>query len=223
MRDEKRFGVRLHVWGELACFTRPEMKVERVSYDVITPSAARGILEAIYWKPQIRWVVNRLHVMRPIRFTSLRRNEVGAKISASSAASAMKAGKGNIGLYVEAERQQRAALLLRDVAYVIEAHFEIISGEANEGKHLDQFNRRARMGQCFTRPVLGCREFAADFELMEGDALPPVDQSLIGEKDLGWMLHDIDFKNGRQARFFHAIMRDGVIDVPPLSSAEVRS
>jgi CRISPR-associated protein Cas5d len=218
------FGIKLHCWGDLACFTRPEMKVERVSYDVITPSAARGVVEAIYWKPEIRWVIDRLHVLNPIRFTSMRRNEVGAKISATTAASAMRAGRGNLGLYVEAERQQRAALMLRDVAYVIEAHFEIVGGEANEAKHLDQFNRRARAGQCFTRPYLGTRECAAHFDLIEKDAqTPPVHPSLLGgpPRDLGWMLHDIDFKNDRQPRFFHA-MTDGVIDVPPFDGAEVR-
>jgi len=217
------YGIKILAWGELACFTRAEMKVERVSYDVITPSAARGVVEAIYWKPEIRWVVDRVRVLRPIRFTSMRRNEVGAKISATTAASAMRSGRGNLGLYIEAERQQRATLLLRDVAYVIEAHFEIVGGEANAAKHLDQFNRRARAGQCFTRPYLGTRECAADFEVIEqGDPLPDPDPSLRGERDLGWMLHDIDFKNGRQPRFFHAVMVDGVIDVPPFDSAGVR-
>jgi CRISPR-associated protein Cas5d len=131
-----------------------------------------------------------------------------------------------LGLYVEAERQQRAALMLRDVAYVIEAHFEIRGGEGNEAKHLDQFNRRARAGQCFTRPYLGTRECAADFALIEDDAeLPPVDPSLVDgrERNLGWMLHDIDFANGRQPRFFEAKMTDGVIDVPPFHTAEVRA
>jgi CRISPR-associated protein Cas5d len=215
------FGVRLHCWGKLACFTRPEMKVERVTYEVITPSAARGIVEAIYWKPEVRWVIDRLRVLKPIRFSSIRRNEVGRKASAKSAANAMEAGKGVLGLFIEAERQQRAALLLRDVGYVIEAHFEILSGEPNVAKHLDAFNRRARAGKCFTRPYLGCREFTADFELLEEHALAPTpDASLVGIRDLGWMLHDIDFKNGRQPRFFHAIMHDGVIEVPPLPIAE---
>jgi CRISPR-associated protein Cas5d len=217
------YGIRLHVWSTFALFTRPEMKVERVSYDSITPSAARGVIEAIYWKPEIRWVIDRLHVFNPIRFTSLRRNEIGAKISANTATTAMRAGRGNLGLYVEEERQQRAALLLRDVSYGIEAHFEIVAGEPNEAKHLDSFNRRARTGQCFTRPYLGCREFAADFELIENDAaMPTVDASLRGTHDFGWMLHDIDYKNQRQPRFFRAVMADGVIDVPPFESAEVR-
>jgi len=217
------FGIKLHCWGDLACFTRPEMKVERVSYDVITPSAARAIVEAIYWKPEIRWVIDRLHVLNPISFTSIRRNEVGAKISANTAATAMRTGHGNLGMYIEVERQQRAALVLRDVAYVIEAHFEIIAGEPNEAKHVDTFNRRARAGQCFTRPYLGCREFAADFELIENDAeMPATDPILAGARDLGWMLHDIDFKNDRQARFFHATMTDGIIGAPRFDGEEVR-
>lgn len=217
------FGVRLHVWGELACFTRPEMKVERVSYDVMTPSAARGIIEAIYWKPEIRWVIDRIRVLKPIRFTSLRRNEVGGKASAAAAEKAMRSGRGNLGIYVDDhdQRQQRATLLLRDVAYVIEAHFEITSGDQNDGKHLDIFNRRARNGQCFTRPYFGCREFDAHFELIEqGADLPAFDAALSGPHDLGWMLHDIDFANGGEPRFFHAVMNDGVIDVPQLSVGE---
>lgn len=219
------FGVRLHIWGDLACFTRPEMKVERVSYDVITPSAARGILEAIYWKPEIRWCIDRLHVLKPIRFASMRRNEVGKKISAKTAETAMNAGRGKLGMYIEDARQPRATLLLRDVSYVIEAHFQIVGGEPNEAKHLDQFNRRARAGQCFTRPYLGTRECAADFALIDdGAPNPQIDPSFIDgtPRDLGWMLHDVDFANDREPRFFRAWMKDGVIDVPPFDSAEVR-
>jgi CRISPR-associated protein Cas5d len=198
------------------------MKVERVSYDAITPSAARGILEAIYWKPEIRWIVNRVTVLRPIRFTSVRRNEVKDKISAVTATKVMKAGTGELGIAASDSdmRQQRAALLLRDVSYVIEAHFEIVSGPANVAKHLDQFHRRARRGACFTRPYLGCREFAAHFALLEGETpVPEPHESLRGERDLGWMLHDIDFAHDRQARFFRALMLDGVIEVPQLSEA----
>lgn len=212
-------GVKLHCWGDWACFTRPEMKVERVSYDVITPSAARGIIEAIYWKPEIRWIVDRLTVLNPIRFSSLRRNELGSKISSKMAKQAMKSGIGALGTYIEEDRQQRAALLLRDVAYMIEAHFEIVGGETNPAKHLDQFNRRAREGQCHVRPVFGCREFAADFALIESvENCPQVHPSLKGERDLGWMLQDIDFKNGRRPIFFHATMRDGIVDVPRLKA-----
>ena len=207
--------VRLHVWGPDACFTRPEMKVERVSYDVMTPSAARGILEAIHWKPAIRWVVTRIHVLWPIKFQSVRRNEVGAKVPAGSVRSAMKTGEPHrLGLRVDEERQQRATIALRDVAYVIEARFERTAkwgSDDSEGKHLDMFNRRARSGQCFHRPCLGVREFAADFALVEGE-MPP--STLVErERDFGWMLHDIDFANGRTSRFFRARMVDGVIDV----------
>ena len=232
-------GIRLHVWGELACFTRPEMKVERVSYDVMTPSAARGVIEAIYWKPEIRWVIDRLHVLRPIRFTSLRRNEVASKIPAKGKAgvgAAMKAGKGRLNLVVEDDRQQRAATVLRDVGYVIEAHFEIVDGEANPGKHLDQFNRRARAGQCFHRPYLGCREFPAHFALVEEPDDPMPASELAADdrdRDLGYMLHDIayapagdgkkspyDVVESNQGRrltatpqFFRAHLSDGVLDV----------
>ena len=214
--------VQIECWGEWACFTRPEMKVERVSYDVITPSAARGILEAIYWKPEIRWVVDRLTVLRPIRFASVRRNEVKDKISHVTASRVMAALNGELGIAVNDGdmRQQRAALLLRDVAYIIEAHFNIVGGPDNPAKHLEQFERRARRGACYTRPYLGCREFAAHFRLLGPDEpAPTVDPALAGERELGWMLLDIDFANDKQARFFRVVMRNGVIDVPPLSEA----
>lgn len=224
------YGIRLEVWGSYACFTRPEMKVERVSYDVITPSAARAILEAIYWKPQIRWHVRRLHVLAPIQFTNIRRNEVASKISARTAATAMKAGTGNLGLYIEEDRQQRAALVLKDVRYGIEADFEVLdprfekNGPAmapNEvaGKHLDMFRRRAAAGQYFHHPYLGCREFAADFALAD-DGFSRT-SPLTGEKELGYMLHDIDFDRDRTPRFFRATLRDGVLDVPPWSAARI--
>ncbi|MFN3854210.1 MAG: type I-C CRISPR-associated protein Cas5c [Phreatobacter sp.] len=213
------YGIRLHVWGERACFTRPEMKVERVSYDVMTPSAARGILEAIHWKPAIRWVIDRIHVLRPIRFQSFRRNEVGAKASAATATTAMRAGTtAGLGLVVEDNRQQRATLFLIDVAYVIEAHFEMTGKagpEDSEAKHLAMFNRRAAAGQCFHRPCLGTRECAADFALIApGEPLP---DSLLPQeqrnRDLGWMLHDIDFADNATSRFFPARLTDGVLDV----------
>lgn len=213
-------GVRLLVRGERACFTRPEMKVERVSYDVMTPSAARGVLEAVYWKPAIRWEVERIRVLRPIRFETLRRNEVGHKIPAALAERAMGRGRADLALLVEDDRQQRASVLLRDVAYVIEARFELTARagpDETPGKHLDCFNRRARKGRCFHQPYLGCREFPAAFELVEGEP-PRPDDSLLGERDLGWMLHDIDFADGMTPRFFRAVMRDGVVEVPPLGA-----
>ena len=221
------YGVKLHVWGDRACFTRPEMKVERVSYDVITPSAARGILEAIHWKPAIRWAVDRIHVLKPIRFETLRRNELGSKIPAGSALQSMKRGDSrNLHAFIEDDRQQRSATLLRDVAYVIEAHFELTGApETGEtaAKHLSMFNRRAAAGQCFMRPYLGTREFAADFELVT-DTMPvstlPTDQR---DRDLGWMLHDIDYTDSMTPRFFRARLRDGIVEVPSLNAPEVRA
>ena len=222
------YGIKLKVWGDRACFTRPEMKVERVSYDVITPSAARGILDAIHWKPAIRWRIDAITVLRPIQFESIRRNEVGTKISSTNVKKAMKAGSTD-GLvsFVDRDRQQRASTILRDVAYIIEAHFDLTKraeSTDNEGKHLDIFNRRARTGQFFHAPCFGVREFPANFELIEGDGEAPLpDESLMGEKDLGWMLHDLDYDRDYEPLFFRAKMVDGVIKVPPLISAEVKA
>ena len=206
------YGVKLKVWGEYACFTRPEMKVERVSYDVMTPAAARGILEAVHWKPAIRWIVDRIHVLKPVRFENIRKNEVASKISADNAKKAMTSGDlSGLHLNVDDKRQQRATLALRDVGYVIEAHFEMTekAGSDTPAKHYDIFRRRAQKGQCFHRPSLGLREFTADFDWVE-EALP---SDLVGRQDLGWMLYDIDFADSRTPQFFHAEMVDGVIDV----------
>lgn len=225
------YGIKLHIWGDYACFTRPEMKVERVSYDVITPSAARGVIEAIHWKPAIRWVVDNIHVLKPVRFESIRRNEVASKISANKIKTAMR-NQSTQGLYLVAddstERQQRASTILRDVAYIIEAHFELTdlaTEEDNEGKHLDIFNRRARKGQCFQQPCMGVREFAAYFALIEPEE-PLPESALTPEqknRDLGWMLHDIDFANGMMPRFFKAELKGGVITVPNFYSDEVKA
>jgi CRISPR-associated protein Cas5d len=233
------YGITLRISGEYALFTRPEMKVERVSYDVITPSAARGVLEAIYWKPQIRWVIDRIHVLNPVRFTTVRRNEIAARASAATAKSAMKSGSGNVGLFIEEERQQRASMVLRDVDYVIEAHFEILdsrfekdgpamAGNEVAGKHLDMFNRRARAGQCFQQPYFGCREFPVRFELIEDGCIPSTKLSAVeATRDLGFMLHDLEFQQDRTSkavkkatpRFFRAEMKDGIIHVPPFHTA----
>lgn len=213
------YGVRLHVWGERACFTRPEMKVERVSYDVMTPTAARGILEAIHWKPAIRWTIDRIHVLKPIRFQSFRRNEVGAKANATAAERAMRRGDiEGLGLIVEDNRQQRATTLLVDVAYVIEAHFDLTGkAEADDtpAKHISMFNRRAAAGQCFHRPCLGTREFVADFALIAEDAPLPASELPDDQKnrDLGWMLYDIDFAHDAASTFFRARLEDGVLEV----------
>ena len=233
------YGVKLHVWGERACFTRPEMKVERMSYDVMTPSAARGILEAVHWKPAIQWVIDAIHVLKPIRFQSIRRNEVAGVIPKNSVHSAMKAGMvHDLRMDAAENRQQRAATVLVDVAYVIEAHFDL-TDRAEEGdtpaKHLSMFKRRASQGQCFHQPCFGTREFPAHFALVDGD-LPsselPDDQR---DRDLGWML--LDMRHDRKSRignqhsctphclplFFRAALRGGVVAVPPPDSVEVRS
>ena len=212
-------GIKLHVWGDYACFTRPEMKVERVSYDVMTPAAARGIVEAIHWKPAISWVIDRVHVLRPIQFQTFRRNEVGSKIPAQKARTAMaRDSLEGLGLAVDDDRQQRATIALVKVAYIIEAHFDVTAKATDEdtpAKHLEMFKRRAAKGQCFHRPCLGCREFAADFELVE-EALPPSslpeDQKT---RDLGWMHYDLTFSPGKTPvpMFFRARLEGGVIDV----------
>lgn len=202
------YGIKLKVRGEYALFTRPEMKVERVSYDVMTPSAARGILEAIYWKPEFSWVVDRIHVLKPIRFKNIRRNEVSNK--ATVRATTMRGGEQQpVCQYIEEDRQQRASMVLQDVAYVIEAHFKTTGKEEdNPGKHLAMFERRARKGQCFHRPYLGCREFPADFDWCD----TPSPSVLTGQRDLGFMLHDIDFAAGMVPHFFRAVLENGVMD-----------
>jgi len=219
------YGVKLRVWGDYACFSRPEMKVERVSYDVMTPSAARGILEAIHWKPAIRWVVDRIRVLRPIRFDNVRRNEVKSKISKPNPTTVMREKKPLFYLVDDGDnRQQRASTLLRDVEYVIEAHFELTEKAGlgdNEGKHLDIFNRRARAGQFFHQPCLGCREFPAFFELLDGDV--PVSCYKGKTKELGYMLLDIDFVHEMKPLFFKVVMENGVITPPVPWSSEVRS
>jgi CRISPR-associated protein Cas5d len=211
-------SIKLHVWGNYACFTRPEMKVERVSYDVMTPSAARGILEAIHWKPAIRWVVERIHVLKPIRFQSIRRNEVASRISDANVRKSMKSGDlSGLRLVVEDDRQQRATIALYKVGYVIEARFEPTPKwglDDSDGKHLDIFNRRARKGQCFHRPCLGMREFPADFELLEGNQPKCELDDSDRNRDLGWMLHDFDFAQGHTPRFFRARLdHAGIVEV----------
>ena len=217
------YGVRLRVSGDFACFTRPEMKAERVSYDVITPSAARGILEAIHWKPAISWVVTRIHVLKPIRFTSIRRNEVGQKIPVSNVRSAMRNGTtAGLALVVDRDRQQRAATVLAGVDYVIEAEFRMTAKagpDDNPAKHLDTFSRRARKGKCFHQPCLGTREFAARFALIEPDA--PLPAAIDETRDLGFMLYDIDHEGGRQSMFFRAGMVKGIVEVPRPGSPEI--
>lgn len=228
-------GVRLFVRGEYACFTRPEMKVERVTYDVMTPSAAKGVLDCIYWKPSIRWRVTAIHVLNDIRFASIRRNEVSSVVSPRNVRRAMETGDLS-GLPIQAddprERAQRASTVLRDVAYVIEAEFDMRSGDAGEGpaKHLCMFRRRASRGQCAQRPFLGTREFAADFRLLEHDEPLPAGTlpAARRDQDLGWMLLGIDFHDedparGVEPRFFRAKLDGGTLHVPPMGSVEARS
>ncbi len=216
----------LEVAGPFACFTRPEMKVERVSYDVMTPSAARAVFEAVLWKPAIRWRVHRIEVLKPIRWINLRRNEVSAVVSARNVQQAMTAGSGTLGLYIEDERQQRAGYFLRDVAYRIHAELSLVPGRSGGEplmKYTEMFARRASKGQCVNQPYLGCREFAADFRLVDAGAKAPTPPTpAINEtRELGWMLHDLDFTNPAdpQPRFFNAKMVSGVIDVPPFEEA----
>jgi CRISPR-associated protein Cas5d len=229
------YGIRLRVSGDYACFTRPEMKVERVSYDVMTPSAARGILEAIHWKPAIRWVIDAIHVLAPIRFQSIRRNEVGHKAPAGKIRTAMnRESLDRLHLLVDEDRQQRASTVLVKPDYLIEAHFEL-TGRAGpddtEGKHLDIFNRRAGRGQCFHQPCLGTREFAAEFALWPSETpLPQAEpKDRTGDlgfgtaRDLGFMLWDIDHSRpDRPSLFFRAALQDGVMKVPAPDSPEIR-
>lgn len=214
----------LELSGSYACFTRPEMKVERVSYDVMTPSAARACFEAILWKPAILWHVRKIEVLRPIRWINLRRNEVASVVSTRNVEAAMKAGKGELGLYIEDDRQQRAGLFLRDVAYRVHADLEFLPArdpQTNPAKYQQMFERRAGKGQCVNQPYLGCREFAAAFRLIEH---PEAESPAIGEtRELGFMLHDMDFTNAvdPQPRFFRAQMVQGVVKVPSWDSEEV--
>lgn len=209
------YGVCIHVWGNRACFTRPEMKAERVSYDAITPSAARGVLEAIHWKPAISWIVDRITVLNEIRFTTFRRNELGSKASAALAQQTINGAKMALGQIIEDDRQQRATTMLVNVAYLIDAHFELTNlagAEDSVEKHYNIFLRRARKGQCFQRPYLGCREFPLEFDLVEGDR--PASFYAGIDKDLGWMLNDLDYGKEMMPSFFRAKMANGVIDVP---------
>jgi len=226
----------LEVWGDYACFTRPEMKVERVSYDVITPSAARGVFEAIFWKPAIRWRMKKIEVLNPICWTSVRRNEVGCVMTERSN-----------GFFIEEQRQQRAGVFLKDVRYRLHAELEFIpvskrgeplwktpaglidpeesteSGkDENPGKYNAMFERRAQKGQCFNQPYLGCREFSANFKLIQdlADGPRPIDES----RDLGFMLYDLDFSDPANPipAFFRARLDAGVMNVPEWESSEVK-
>lgn len=229
--------VSLHVWGDYACFTRPELKAERVSYEVMTPSAARGILTAIYWKPEFRWVVERIHVLNPIRFTQIRRNELGCRM-VTPGTDVMKGEKAaNLGVYIEDNRQQRAATILRDVSYIIDAHVDVLHPEPGVDslkKHIEMFKRRASKGQCFHQPCMGVREFPAMFALVSDEhPAPPcgLPENQLN-RHLGLMLHDLVYKDDPKGEvicahtkkhqtatphFFMAELANGVVHVPSLS------
>ena len=218
-------AIRVEVWGDYALFTRPEMKTERVSYDVITPSAARGLLESIYWHPGMKWCIDRIHVCSPIRFTNIRRNEVKDTISARKVKTVMEKGQGELYLATPESIQQRAAMVLRDVHYVIDARFDLTENAApgdNAGKFQDIIKRRLERGQCYSMPYFGTREFPAHFRRCT--ELPPCPDELKGVRDLGWMLLDMDYTNPQNItpRFFRASLTDGVMVVPPWDSEEVR-
>lgn len=210
------FGVRVRVWGEYALMSRPEMKTERVSYDVLTPSAARGILESIYWHGGMRYVIDRIIVVKPIQFTSVRRNEVKSKISANNVLPVYNGAAKELYLNTKADIVQRASLLLRDVEYVIEAHFEMTdkaNASDNPGKFKDILMRRLRKGECYQMPYFGCREFPAHFSLCEEEVRSAYAD--VEEKDLGYMLYDMDYSDCQniQPMFFRAVLRKGVLDL----------
>ena len=205
-------SVLIEVWGDYACFSRPEMKVERVSYDVMTPSAARGLVEAIYWHPGIRYCIDKIYVLSPIRFTNIRRNEVKATLLSSAVLSAVRSGEAP-ALYTGQEIQQRAAMVLQDVHYVIDCHFEMTESAApgdNPGKFQDILHRRLTRGQCYHAPYLGCREFPACFREWTSGTIPAIDET----RELGWMLYDLDYSDREniQPKFFRARLEHGVLD-----------
>lgn len=210
------FGVRVRVWGEYALISRPEMKTERVSYDVLTPSAARGILESLYWHPGLHYVIDRIIVVKPIQFTSVRRNEVKSKISANNVLPVYNGMAKELYINTKADIVQRASLLLRDVEYVIEAHFEMTdkaNASDNPGKFKDILMRRLQRGECYHMPYFGCREFPAHFSLCEEEIQSAYAD--VEEKDLGYMLYDMDYSDCQniQPMFFRAVLRKGVLDL----------
>lgn len=210
------YGLTVEVWGGMALFSRPEMKTERVSYDIITPSAARGILEAVYWHPGMRYVIDKIHVINPIRFTNIRRNEVSSKISALNVKQVMEGASKPLYLSARNDIQQRAAMVLRDVHYVVEAHFEL-TDRINETDSEEKFYaiavRRLKKGQCYHAPCLGCREFPANIAWIEPENIPK--SCLEGELDLGYMLYDMDYNDPENIEplFFRAVLRDGILDL----------
>lgn len=210
-------GVKVSVWGDYALFSRPELKVERCSYDMVTPSAARGILEAIYWHQGMKWVIDKIYVRNPIQFTSVRRNEVKSKILAGNVLQVYNGADKPLYISTKEDIVQRASLLLCNVSYVIEAHFEMTekaNASDNPGKFKDIIMRRLRRGECFHMPYFGCREFPANFALCEEEEIHTA-YDVVSEKDLGLMLYDMDYSDPEniQPMFFRAVMRHGVVDL----------
>ncbi len=210
-------GVKVNVWGDYALFSRPELKVERYSYDIITPSAARGILEAIYWHPGMRWIIDKIYVKKPIQFTSVRRNEVKSKILASNVLQAYNGADKPLYISTKEDIVQRASQLLCNVSYTIEAHFEMTeraNDSDNPGKFKDIIMRRLQRGECYHMPYFGCREFPANFALCEEEEIHTA-YDVVAEKDLGLMLYDMDYSDleNIQPMFFRAVMRHGVVDL----------
>ena len=209
------YGIRIECWGDYACFTRPEMKAERVSYDVMTPSAARGLVEAIFWHPGLRYIIDEIDVLSPIQFTNIRRNELREKISGHTVATAMKNPKKIANLYSQDVRDQRLSMILKDVHYCISVHFEMTkkaNPSDNPGKFHEMLSRRAKKGQCYYQPYFGCREFPAAFRLVgENEIIQPYPET----RDLGFMLYDMDFSNpkGIVPQFFRAKLVKGVLDL----------
>ena len=207
-------AVRMEVWGDYAIFSRPECKAERMSYDVPTPSAARGMLESVFYHPGLRYSIDKIYIMSPIRFTNIRRNEVKSKLLASSVRSAIQGDARSLYIATSQDIQQRASLMLRDVHYVIEAHFDMTeraNPSDNPGKFQDIIKRRLRRGQAYSQPYLGCRECTAHFGLWEGGEIPTIPET----RDLGLVLYDMDYTdlNNITPMFFHAKMVNGVVDV----------
>lgn len=210
MKGKLDMGIKLRIWGDFACFTRPEFKVERMSYEIITPSAAKGVIESIYWKPEITWFIDKIHVLKPVRFISFKRNEVLSSKISRSLVKRMMSGGDDVGIDVSkhSTKTQRAGVILSDVEYIIEAHFELMGGE-NAAKHVSIFNRRAANGQYKYTPCLGLKELPANFELVNDIPNSP----LIGYRDLGIMFYGFDYHNDLRPLFFHAIMENGIVDV----------
>ena len=206
--------IQLEVWGPYALFSRPEMHVERVSYEVPTPSAARGLVEAVYYHPGLQWHIRRIYVLNPIRCTNIRRNEVKSKVLASDVYSAMQGSGRPLSIVTSQQIAQRASMLLQDVHYVIEAEFTITDRAApsdNPGKFQDIVTRRMAKGQCYHAPYFGCREFPAHFRAWPGGPIPTIQES----RDLGFMLYDFDYSDPKNITplYFHAKMENGVINV----------